>query len=306
MPQTSSPKIGLALGGGGVRGFAHIGVLKAFEDEGIPVHVIAGSSAGAIVGGNYCVFTDARVVEKRLMSFISSEAMRKIKVGFIQQSREGEKDGFFYNVRQTLRKGIVYTTSVRKLSMVDEEIFDFLISGMVPNVNIEETRLPFMAVAFDILKGKEIIFTSGSMRLAVKASSAIPGIFPPVKWNGLLLVDGGWLHLVPIKPLLNSHPDIVVGVDVSKEAEEPEELMRGINILLRSYEMVRMNVKDLLLRDANVVLRPRVGDIHWADYGRAKECISRGYEAAVEKVDEVRKCMEQKKRRRTFFSLFRS
>lgn len=287
-------KIGLALGGGGVRGYAHIGALKALEDEGIEVDIIAGVSAGAIAGSNYAFLKDARVVEKRLTEILSSDTFKRIKKGVIAGSKEESGNGFFFSLRETIRKGIVYTSSVRKISFVDEDTFNLIIESMVPDIKIEETKIPFFTLALDLIKGKEVIFKTGNLREAVKASSSIPGIFPPVKINNQLLVDGGWLHLVPVIPLKREDTDVIIAVDVSKKLEEPAELMRGINIILRAYEMVRQNVKDIFVSRADVIIRPKVGDVHWSDYGKARECINEGYSATLYKIDEIKKLIVDK------------
>lgn len=301
MRKSKKLKIGLALGGGGIRGYAHIGVLKALEEEKINVDIITGTSAGAIVGGNYAFFRNASVVEKRLTEGVNGEVLRKIRKIVLSESKEEKEKGFFYNVKETLRKGILYTSSVRKISFIDETVYDIIIRSLVPDVKIENLSIPFIAVSFDIVKGEEILFREGSLRFAVKASSAIPGIFPPVQMNNSLLVDGGWLHLVPVLPLKNEGADLIIAVDVSREPEPPEDLLKGINVLLRAYEMARNNFKELLLQRADIVIRPDVGSIHWADFTKGKECIKRGYEATMNKIPQLKKIIKEKSERKWLF-----
>src|SRR5713101_7568039 len=209
-------KVGLALGGGAARGLAHIGVLKALEEGEIPIDLIVGTSIGALVGGVYATTRSASATEKRFLDFIFSKEFKRSKFDFLRESREA-RPGLFYNFISLVKKGIFYSFSMAKTSWVSAEHFEHNINALLDDVPIEQTAIPFAAVAADITRWEEVVLRSGPLRRAVSASSAVPGLLPPVTIEGRTLIDGGWITKVPVVPALNMGADLVIAVDVSKD-----------------------------------------------------------------------------------------
>jgi len=188
-------KIGLALAGGGARGLSHIGVLKVFEERGVIPDIICGTSIGAIVGGKYALVPSWKVVWEDYKRSFEGEAFKKAGMELLQ---EEETHNPFQEFLKIINRGIVYSKALTSLSLVSlksylEAIEDYFLYDTF----IEETRIPFGAVALDMKTGKEVLLTRGSLVKAVAASSALPGIFPPVPWGDYLLVDGGWVDVMP-------------------------------------------------------------------------------------------------------------
>jgi NTE family protein len=281
-------KVGLALGGGAARGLAHIGVLKVLEENEIPIDLIVGTSIGALVGGMYATTRSAAATEKRFLDFIFSKEFKRAKFDFLRESREA-KPGLFYNFISLVKKGIFYSFSMAKTAWISAEHFEHNINGLLDDVRIEETKIPFAACAADINRGEEVILQEGSLRRAVSASSAVPGLLPPVPIDGRLLIDGGWMSKVPVIPALRLGADMVIGVDVSKEIEDTSGFKNGLNIMVRANAIKAEALKEMQCRFADVLIEPNVDHIHWADFSAVVECVALGAEAARERAGEIRR-----------------
>lgn len=196
-------RIGLALGGGAARGIAHIGVLKAFEEEHIPIHCISGTSAGALIASYYAFGRPA----ESILSVCSTLNLSKI-------------------LNFTLERGGLFSTKTIR-EMIHRDLGDCL---------IEDAKIPLAICATDIETGEQLIFRKGNLADAVCASMAVPGLFVPVEVDGRILVDGGLVENVPISPLASMGASITVAVDLShvKRYPKPEDsfdvISNAINI----------------------------------------------------------------------------
>lgn len=283
------PKICLALGGGAARGLAHLGVLKAFEDARIPVHMIAGTSLGAMMGGLYATRPDAEFWMGRVEQFLHSFVSRKTRLAFIRKLEQpnNHTHGFFSDMAFLIRKGVFWGITATQPAFIAEQEYRDLVYPLVPDVLIEQAKIPFACVAADIRYGKRIMFTKGSLRTAISASCSLPGIFPPVEDNGLLLVDGGWVERVPVLCARDMGADIVIAVDVSSDVAQFDETS-GLDIVLRADAVTRIYLNELLAREADIVIHPAVGDTHWADFSKPKEMFLKGETAAHEQLVAIR------------------
>ncbi len=280
-------RLGLALGGGAARGLAHIGVLQAFEEAGIPIDVLTGTSMGAIIAGMYAARPQADLLRKQFESYLESDLFRKSRLDFAIDREQVEGDGLFYRYSQFARKKIFLTLSMTKLAFVSQETADKSFAFLLPDIDIEQMTLPFAVSALDLHSCREVVLNRGSLRLAVAATSALPGVLPPVEWNGHLLVDGGWINAVPITPARQLGADLVIAIDVGCELGE-SDATSGLGIVFRADVAARNALSKLQLTQADLVIRPDVGDNHWADFSRAEVLIAEGYQAAKEKVPKIR------------------
>jgi len=291
-------KIGLALGGGGARGLAHVGVLKVLARENIPVGVISGASFGSIIGAVYACDPNINRLCAEVERALNSELFHKAKVNFVRHEFEEEKRmGLISNLKNFLKQQFFYSVAFRVRQLVSLEEFTEIIDDLVPDIRIEETQIPFACVATDISHGAEMVFDEGSIRPALYGSASIPGVFPPVAYRGRYLVDGGWSNRVPVGPARDLGANLVIGVDISEEFErEPvENLKNGLELLIRANQVTGRLLMERQIVDADVVVSPRVGHLHWAAFDRAELCIREG-EAAMERaLPEVRALMEAPK-----------
>jgi NTE family protein len=288
------PKICLALGGGAARGLAHLGVLKVFEDAHVPIHMIAGTSLGAMMGGLYAAKPDAAYWMERVDQFLRSFVSRKRRLDFIRKLEQpnNHNHGFFNDMSFLIRKGYFWGVTATQSAFVAEQEYQDLIYPLIPDIPIEQTTIPFACVATDIRNGKRVMYSTGSLRTAISASCALPGIFPPVKDNGMLLVDGGWVERVPVICAWEMGADIVIAVDVSSDVELFEE-KSGLDIVLRADAVTRIYLNEILVRNADVVIHPAVGGTHWADFSDPKEMYKQGETAALEKLISIRTLMHR-------------
>ncbi len=283
------PKVCLALGGGAARGLAHLGVLKVFEEAQVPIHMIAGTSLGAMMGGLYATRPDATYWMGRVEQFLHSYVSRKTRLEFIRKLERPSNHGrgFFRDMSFLIRKGYFWGVTATQSAFIGEQEYRDLIYPLIPDISIEQTKIPFSCVATDIRNGKRHMYTAGSLRTAISASCALPGIFPPVKDNGMLLVDGGWVERVPVLCAWEMGADIVIAVDVSSDVETFDE-KSGLDIVLRADAVTRIYLNQILAKKASLVIHPRVGDIHWADFSHPKKLIKQGETAAYEKLISIR------------------
>ncbi len=288
----ASKKIGLALGGGAARGLAHLGVLRVLEREGIPIAAIAGTSFGALVGASYAHMRDVEGTRERFAAYFQSEAYRRTKFHFLQSRNREEHVGFVYNFTNFIRRGLFYGFGATKISMIPMEDFVSGIQSLVDDVRIEDLSIPFGATALDLGSARAIFISRGPLRPALSASCAIPGVFPPIEHEGMRLVDGGWVDIVPIGSLAGLGGEITFAVDVAEDLEDTQELRYGFNVLIRTNAITRNRLKEIQLREADVVIRPVVADIHWADFTRIEETIRRGEEATQAVLPRIRELLD--------------
>ncbi len=288
-------KIGLALGGGAARGFAHIGVLEALRDNFIPIGVITGTSMGAIIGGLYATNPDIDAVKEKIYSYIKSDVFKKAGFDFLKEKDLAEGEGIFYRFSQFVQKSIFYTLSVTKKAFISKETVNRNLALLLDDINIEDTLIPFAVTSLDLNSGEEFVIKSGPLRKAVAASCAIPGILPPVEYGEKLLVDGGWIDAVPIAPALQLGADVEIGVDIGRGLGEYEKTANALDIVFRSDTISRYALSNEKIKSADLILKPNVSKIHWADFGRIDECILEGRNATDRSIGDIRRVIRKKR-----------
>ncbi len=293
-------KIGLALGGGAARGLSHIGIIEGLLENKIRIDMIAGTSMGAIIGAMYATNPDIGAVRKKIYAYLESETFKNAKFDFIKEKDTPEGAGMFYRFSHFVQKSIFYTLSLTRNSFLDPDTAYNNLAHLLDDIDIAETRLPFSASALDINSGEEYIIRKGSLRKAVAASCAIPGIIPPVEFDGKLLVDGGWIDAIPIEPARALGADLVIAVDVNREITEFEAPTSALDIVFRSDDITRSALANLQLQDADYVLRPRVRKIHWADFRQVEEAIFAGRDVACYHMDEIKRVIMARRLARFF------
>lgn len=282
--EKNRPKIGLVLSGGGARGAAHVGVLKVLEQNHIPVDYIAGTSFGAIVGGLYAAGYSAAELEEILANIdwknsLSGRASREESSfrrkqddnGFLIKFKIGIKDG-----KLKLPSGLITPNNLR-LTLQD------LINEVVNVDDFDDLKIPFRAVATDLETGGAVVLDHGSLASAIVASMAVPALFPPVEYEGRLLVDGGVSNNVPVDVAREMGADIVIVVDISTpmmKKDDIESFTKVIDQLMLIMTNQNTAVQLASLSEKDILIRPDLDDIGFADFERALEAIPRGEESA--------------------------
>jgi NTE family protein len=299
-------RVGLALSGGGARGLAQVGVLKVLERHGIPVHLIAGTSIGAVVGGLYACYQDAEEVERRVLATLSSDRMqgldldRILKLSGIAPARqEGEapvRTGLLTRARRLLRRVAASHAALTSLAVIDGEAVLQMYDRLYEGRTFDQTKIPFAAVAVDLERGCEVIIATGPLSRGVAASSAIAGIFPPVEIEGRRLADGGYTSPVPIDATQTLGANVVIAVDVSHRDLDRGKLENAVEVAMRSSEISLLALEREQLRRADVVVPARGRPRHWSDYSDPMEAIQAGEDAAEGMIDTIRAAIQERAR----------
>ena len=294
------PKVALALGGGGARGLAHIGILQVFQRENIPIDLIVGTSGGALVGARFAVDGDANEVERSFVEFMRSDLVKTLRLESLRTEEKGEgRAGRWGQLKSLLRKGVFYGISIMQSSFISEEDFVHDTNSLIPELQADETKIPFVAIATDLNAGSVVCLQTGSLRENVRASCAVPGIFPPVVMNGKVLVDGGMVSRVPVHPARNLGADFIIAINTSTEAFDPSEYTKGIDIILRANLISRHMLTKIECKKADFLIQPDLSDIHWAEFHRIDESIEAGRKAAQEAVPALREALFKFRVRKT-------
>ena len=307
------PKIGLALGGGGARGAAEVGVLKVLEEKGIRPDYIAGTSIGAIVGGLYACGYSAQELDSlfRCQEWLSliGDRNKDLRKSILDQ-RDGVTYLFGFPISGSTKKteteefglGLLGGTNITLL-------LDSLTKQYDGIASFDDLPIPFRCVAVDLKKHEEVIMDSCELELAMRASIGIPGAFKPVKWKGKLLVDGGMLNNLPVDVARSMGADYVIAIDLmdAKRATQQsrgEMHTRGLaSILEWKYVRPDLDKYQVNRRDADVLIHPDVEGYHGASFSEddTRQLIARGEEAgraALDKLAEVKKLVVPKEVKR--------
>jgi len=285
--------LGIALGGGGARGLAHIGVLKVLDREKIPIHSITGCSMGAVVGGLYAYFGNALEVEKFTFDALKNPKFAHLNLDNLSEYPNSDKDESFFNkVTDFVRDRIAVLRAIREISVINQEETEKIFS-LIPNPKIKDLKIKFSAIATDLLTGEEINFTEGNLRDVLKASSAIPGVFPPVKLSGKLLVDGSASESVPVSKVKEFCSDRILAVDVTRNINSPVRLDKAIEIVFRTQDISSYHLSKERLKEADLIISPDVKQYQWSDFKFAKKLIKRGEDEAEKLLPEIKKLINR-------------
>jgi NTE family protein len=280
-------KVGLALGGGGVRGFAHIGVLNVLEEEGIGIDLIVGTSAGALIGGAYASGQSPREIQAKIAAYLQSPEFNDSTIKSIGLTFSREEKSFFKKAQTFVMNRVMFVQAFFKPSILPPHDFQSLINYFLPEIDIRETRIPFRVVSTDLITGKKIVFYEGPLRQAVLASCSVPGAVAPVSQGEWLLADGGIISLVPVQATREAGADVVIAVMVDRDLQTNISIETAKDVLFRAGEITANALEASELASADVIIRPQVGNLHWMDFSRAGDLIKIGEQAARESLGKI-------------------
>lgn len=289
-------KIALALGGGGARGLAHIGVLRVFERASVPIDLLVGTSIGALVGGAYAAGLSTDEMEERLEAYIESAAFQSSALKALGDARGGVDLHLAEKIQAFLKNRYYALQAIFKPGILSKEDFQATINFFIPDILIEETRIPFRAAATDLVSGGQITFSQGSLRQAVAASCAVPGAVEPLKDGEKLLLDGGVICLIPASVARKEGADVVIAVAVVRDVCSEKDFRNALTVYSRIGDIMANRLQNYELMDADIVIRPEVGQLHWAEFSRAKHLIEAGERAAAEKIEEIQRAVPGRKK----------
>ncbi len=256
------PRIGLALGGGAARGFAHIGVIQVLEEAGIRPALVTGTSAGSLVAAIYA--SGKTGVQLQLVA----ESMEEAAMAD-------------------------WTLPLFSRGMLKGEALARYVNTQVRSKSIEDMPLPLGIVATDLNSGLSVIFQRGNTGTAVRASSAVPAVFQPVQISGREYVDGGLVSPVPVRAARSMGAELVIAIDISSA---PEGNLAGgtMEILLQTFAIMGKSINTFELKDADVVVRPALQGVSSADFGARKRSIEAGRQAMLLALPQLRAAIQAK------------
>ena len=278
------PKIGLVLSGGAARGLAHVGVLKALEEQGIRVDAIAGTSMGAVIGGLYASGYKIDELEKLALGIDWQEALSDDPPREDIPFRRKQDDRDFL-VRQKLSFRDDGSLGL-PLGVIQGQNLSLLLESLLAHSSdirdFDKLPIPFRAVATDIVNGDKVVFRKGHMPQVIRASMSIPAVFAPVEINGQLLVDGGMVDNIPVDVAREMGVDRVIVVDIGTPLRPRKQLTTVFDILNQSTTLMTRSNSEVQLASLtpdDILIQPALSSIGATDFGRSQDIISAGYRA---------------------------
>lgn len=257
-PAPKKIRIGLALGGGAARGFAHIGVIKALEAQGIYPDIVVGTSAGSVVGAMYAAGNDGFALQKTAMEMDEAEISDWAMPLF------GKSSGVL--------KGDALQNYVNKA---------------VKNAPIEKLKIPFGAVATDLNNGQPILFRRGNTGQAVRASSSVPSVFQPVRIGDRSYVDGGLVAPVPVRFAREMGADFIIAVNISSQTDA-QAAVSSLEVLMQTFAIMGQRLNHYELKDADVVIAPSLPKMGSNDFASRNRAILAGEQAAAAVMPQIK------------------
>jgi NTE family protein len=277
--------LGIALGGGGAKGFAHIGVLEALEEIGIKPGFVAGTSIGAIIGAIYSLNGNARILREVANNILESKEFKDLGIDKFYTQGINKFETF----KKKLFEKYYLGTLIFKRSVLKIESTERLFKKLFGDKTFNDLKIPFVCNSLDILSGEEFIFTSGPLWKAVWASCAIPGIFPPFVEDKRILIDGGTINNIPIEPLIRIGAKSIIAVYLGDRPRFEKEPETGFLITQRAYSFMRYHLDNRILSLADCIIKPDLKDYHWADFSEIDWLIQRGTEAVYKQMKDIKK-----------------
>ena len=258
------PRIGLALGGGAARGFAHVGVIQVLEEAGIRPALVTGTSAGSLVAALYA---------------------------------SGKNGAQLQHIAESMEEATIadWTLQVLSRGALRGEALAKYVNVQVGQKQIEALPMPLGIVATDLNSGNDIVFQRGDTGTAVRASSAVPAVFQPVKIGSREYVDGGLVSPVPVRAAKKMGAELIIAVDISSPPEAASA-SGTLEILLQTFTIMGKSINSLELQGADVVIRPQLLGVSSADFGSRKRSIEAGRKAMLAALPQLRSAIEAKSR----------
>jgi NTE family protein len=262
-PEARPLRIGLALGGGAARGFAHVGVIKALEAQGIVPDIVVGTSAGSLVGALYAAGNDGFALHKLALE-MDEVAISDWSVSLF----------------------------ARTAGALKGEALQNYVNRSLNNLPLERMKIPFGAVATDLRTGQPVLFRRGNTGLAVRASSAVPGVFQAVRIGEQNYVDGGLAAPVPVRFAREMGADFVIAVNISAQPEA-QPSSSTLDLLLQTFAIMSQSINQYELRGADLVIQPQLAGMKSADFPGRNTAILAGEQAAAAAMPELKRKLAQ-------------
>lgn len=262
--QWRPPRIGLALGGGAARGFAHVGVIEVLEQQGIKPDLVVGTSAGSLVAALYASGMNAA----------------ELTAAALQMEEAAMAD---------------WTLPIFSRGLLRGEALARYVNRQVQGRNLQDMKVPLGILATDLASGKGVLFQRGDTGTAVRASSAVPGVFTPVTIGGRQYVDGGLVAPVPVEQARQMGAELVIAVDISS-APDGAASSDALRVVLETFTIMGQSINRYVLEQADVVVRPALSGVGSADFAARQRSMAAGREAMQAALPKLREQLQAKRR----------
>ncbi len=277
------PRRVLVLGGGGVRGLAHLGIISVLEENGISFDAIVGTSAGAIIGGMYAIEADAKKITSKVIDFLTSSAFRRLNLRFDMNSGAGggtpSKPPFFERLLNGIKRQVAMELLFHRQSIFKTEMLEILIRNLIGDKSFEDARIPMHVAALDLRKGRQVLLSSGKLVPAIVASSSVPGFFPPVEVGGELLCDIGTIDNMPVGEARAIGATQIIAVSLNATVAPMQDFPSGIDVIFRTEEIGTKMFSDRMKGEADALIEPDLEGRFWLDFSRPQDVVESGAEA---------------------------
>ena len=271
MVNKKRPKIGLALGSGGAKGLAHIGVIKVLEENNTPIDFIAGSSIGALIGGFYSATKDIKQIEEIALSTNWRQVLSLID--------------------PSLRQGLISGEKIKKF-----------IENHIGKIRFQDLKIPLSVIATDLKTGETISINQGEVASAIRASISFPLVFKPVKWKSRLLADGGLSLPVPVEIVRKMGAELVIAVNLDADyftnGDNNKTNLGFYKIANNSINLLRYHLASWNVKNADIIVEPKLdiklGIVHWNKFLDGKNIILAGESAMKKKLPQLQELIYQK------------
>lgn len=276
----------LALSGGGARGIAHLGAIEELLYAGLTVERIVGVSIGSLAGAMFAFEPDIIRVQQKTREYLRSPEFLQHQKNLFGANQEplnrpeGNLRAGYHRIADFLRANRMLYRGARRSSLLPGTLLESVVNRLLPNADIADALVPLSIVAVDLHTGQPVVFDKGPVRLAVRASGSVPGIFPPIPYEGRLLSDIGGFSTMPLRVARTYRPETVVAVNVDGRLKPMTESPTALEVLIRMIDIGSVMFREHLREEADLSILPDVKDVAWFDFRMADAMVEAGRAAA--------------------------
>lgn len=262
----------LTLSGGGARGVAHLGAIEELLRVGLIADRVVGVSIGALAGAMYAFEPDISVVQQRASEYLRSpEFARHQRYLLGARTSAAEKAAAwlhsgYHRMAEYMRANRMMYRAVQRGSFLPGMLLESIVDHLLPDADIDDARIPLSIVAVDLHTGRPMVFEKGPLRLAVRASASVPGVFPPVEYEGRLLSDIGGFYALPLGVARAYSPDLLVAIDVDARLKPLTKPPTALEVLIRMNHIGAAMFREHLSEEADLTILPELGETQWFDF----------------------------------------
>lgn len=282
MITANKPTATVALGGGGARGVAHLGVIESLQATQIDIKRYVGVSIGALAGALCAADPDTMRVQQKVVEYLTSDRFQTKQAALFSAAPAAEEPAtsglfaWYQQIKSYLGARRKLAALFRRPALLGPDVMQDVVDALIPDIDIADTITPLSIVALDLLSGRRVVLTRGSLKTAVMASAAIPGVFPPIATGGMLLCDIGMMDAVPAKLASSYGAELTIAVDVGGQVEQIETCDTAADMFLRLSDIGEPLVREYSQTFADIVIRPDVSHHPWYDFSDPLSLIEEG------------------------------